>query len=114
MLYTIPLYIHQNFDYQNLVTLKEEEEKEKIWLSYWSFQHLAEILYILTNKTWGKYGKMNGFIFIMVKILIFYIIFVVFLDVLNVLLFAVISLEYTYQLSFTGKWISKGNYFFIH
>ena len=30
MLYTIPLYIHQNFDYQNLVTLKEEEEKEKI------------------------------------------------------------------------------------
>lgn len=87
MLYTIPHYIHQNFDYQNLVTLKKEEEKEKIWLSYWSFQHLAEILYILTNKTWGNYGKMNGFIFIMVKILIFYIIFVVFLDVLNVLLF---------------------------
>ena len=30
MLYTIPLYIHQNFGYQNLVTLQEEEGKEKI------------------------------------------------------------------------------------
>ena len=29
MLYTIPLYIYQNFGYQNLVTLKEKEEKEK-------------------------------------------------------------------------------------
>lgn len=28
MLYTIPLYIHQNFGYQNLVTL-QEEQKEK-------------------------------------------------------------------------------------
>ena len=69
MLYTIPLYIHQNFGYQNLV-LWMRKKKGKIWLGYWSFQHLAEILYILTNKTWGKYGKMNGFKFIMVKILI--------------------------------------------